>query len=216
MAGKITTLTLDRTRLVEVIGAIDGSSVFQAQQINILATKSKAPIYLLINSPGGSVMFGYTVIDAMHAAQARGVKLVCATGMLAASMAFNMLLECNEVYALKHAKLLFHPVKSQGVFGQEEAEMSGVEMKEMDRRIIDRTGEVTGMTEAIVRKHYFRETLWEAYVLQKASSYNWMTLVDTIDGSDSVFMYQKPMLGIFFGKGNSPAPVEDPLTKSKK
>ena len=94
--------------------------------------------------------------------------------------------------------------------------MSGVEMKEMDRRTIERTGEVTGMTDAVVRKHYFRETLWEAYVLKQASSYNWITLVDAINGSDNVFTYQKPSLGLFFGKGNSPAPAEDPLAKSNK
>jgi ATP-dependent protease ClpP protease subunit len=210
------TLKLDPARLVEVIGPIDGSAVGYAQKIDNLSRKSKAPIFMLLNSPGGSIMFGYTVIDAIHAAQARGVKIVCATGVLAASMAFNMLLECNEAYSLKYAKLLFHPVKSQGVFGQQEAEMSGDEMKEMDQRIIDRVGEVTGMTDSIVRKHYFRETLREAYILAQASSYNWLTLVDAIDGSENVFTYQKPSLGLFFGKGSSPAPAEDPLSKSRK
>lgn len=75
---------------------------------------SQEPIYLLINSPGGSVLDGATVISEMEASKAP-VYTVC-TG-LCASMAAMIHSYGVKRYALDRAILMYHPA-SGGAQGQ--------------------------------------------------------------------------------------------------
>lgn len=63
------TLTLNGYNTVIISGPIGAEAIAIAQRINALS-KNNEPIYLLINSPGGSVMDGAQIITAMQASSA--------------------------------------------------------------------------------------------------------------------------------------------------
>lgn len=63
-------------RTVVIFGEIGDNAQTIAEQIKQLGTQSKTPIYLLINSPGGSVVDGALIISAMEASPAI-VNTVC-------------------------------------------------------------------------------------------------------------------------------------------
>lgn len=194
------TFKLNSKRLIEVIDVVDGSAIDLAQQLHKMAAASKDPIDILINSPGGAIVPGYMFVDAMDAARSQGIKIRCAVGMLAASMAFNMLAHCDERVALRHAALLFHPPRISS--RQPMLVPDLLQAAEDLQRIIDAsTGELidmVGMRRAQFYKHFNQETLWAASDLAKASGKPWLRIVDNITGSDKVFTHEKPKMFLFF------------------
>jgi ATP-dependent protease ClpP protease subunit len=194
------TVKLNPKRLIEIIDAIDGSAIEQAQALHDMASKSKEPIDILINSPGGAVIPGYMFTDAMDAARAKGVKIRCAVGVLAASMAFNTLAHCDERYALRHAALLFHPPR---IFARGPMTAGTLEAaaRDLNRIIASSTQELIdmlGMNRSKFAMHFNEETLWTAEQLLAESGHDWIRIVDDIKGSNKVFTHQKPQLMLFF------------------
>lgn len=90
------------------------SSQTLANQIKELNAKSSEPIWLLIDSPGGSVPDGATVVSEMEASKAP-VYTVCTR--LCASMAAMIHSYGTKRYALDRAILMYHP-PSGGTQGQ--------------------------------------------------------------------------------------------------
>ena len=116
--GKPTKLTIPAgERTLTVIGPIGAGAIETAHKIERLSAKSSDPIYIVINSPGGGVLAGSQLSQAMDIARARDVKVVCAVGSMAASMAFQLLPHCTERYALPNSLLLFHPSRVFVMFG---------------------------------------------------------------------------------------------------
>lgn len=199
-------LKVNPDRLVEVIDVIRRSTFQEAQKINDLSAKSREPIYVLLNSPGGYVYAGTTLIDSIRMAQSRGVKVVCFSGALAASMAFNALLYCNERYALPHTKLLFHPVRIDGATvtlnNLPEIEHGLRTVEEKLQPLMIRT---MGVTPKWFNFHYKAETLWDAEQLAKETRPGWLTIVKRIDGADkNLFTIEKrDLMMLFFGEGET-------------
>ena len=199
------TFQLNSKRLIEVIDVVDGNIIDQAQQLHALAEESSEPIDLLINSPGGAVIAGYMFVDAMDAVRSQGVKIRCAVGVLAASMAFNMLAHCDERVALRHAALLFHPprIMARGPMTVPDLERAALDL----RRIIKfSTGELikmVGMSQVSFYKHFNEETLWTAESLAAASGKKWLRVVDDIKGSKKVFTHERPRMSLFFRSGSN-------------
>lgn len=90
------------------------SAQYVTNQIKELQSKSSAPIWLLIDSPGGSVLDGATIISEMEASKAP-VNTVCTR--LCASMAAMIHSYGAKRYALDRAILMYHPA-SAGASGQ--------------------------------------------------------------------------------------------------
>ena len=67
-------------------------------------------IDLIINSPGGSVSDGFSLLNRMDYARSKGVVINCFVPEIAASMAFQIFLHCDNRYALPRAGLLWHRV----------------------------------------------------------------------------------------------------------
>jgi len=65
-------------------------------------------IKLIIDSPGGSVYTGFQFIAQMKALQAQGTVIKCFVPGLAASMAFHILVHCDERTVLQESALLWH------------------------------------------------------------------------------------------------------------
>lgn len=192
-AGPAVDITGPRT--VRVVGEINGSVLKLASQIDSMSKENKKPINILINSPGGSVPAGLQLVEAMHIAQARGVKIRCAVTTLAASMAYVVLSQCNERYALSNSLLLFHPARAMLMFAvlkSDDARYMAEELAAIDSDISDllqdSMGVVTGEHKAWFDYHFQHETLWPASRLSRVMPNNrWITIVSDIRSDGSLF-----------------------------
>lgn len=187
------TFVASKDRSLKLIGAVRGIAL--AQQIDSLAAKSDADIDILINSPGGSVYAGMTIVDSMRAAKERGISFRCVSGVMAASMAYIILAECDERYALPNARLLFHPmsISTRGTPVQDLL-FDLVESVKEERLIIKRLIEQTGLPSKLFMSHYRAETFWAASALYRATSGKFLNLVMDVQGfGDSLFKYRQPM-----------------------
>lgn len=109
-AGKqIRKLTLDLSRLVYVTGPIGSNGFMVANKITQLASQNNRPIYLILTSPGGSVIAGSAIISAMQAAKAP-VYTVC-YGMCA-SMAAMIHQYGTRRYVTDRTVIMFHPASA--------------------------------------------------------------------------------------------------------
>lgn len=98
-----------KDRIIFLNGGIDDSvaSIVVAQLLFLDAEDSEKPIYLYINSPGGSITAGMAIRDTMNFISAK-VSTVC-IGMAASMGAF--LLSCGEPgmrYALPSSEVMIH------------------------------------------------------------------------------------------------------------
>lgn len=107
--------TVNKKRVVYFLNEFSYESVSQAvTELKKLEAESSDPIYLLIDSPGGSVLDGGTLISQMEASKAP-VHTVCIR--LCASMAAMTHSYGKQRYSLDRAILMYHPA-SAGVQGQ--------------------------------------------------------------------------------------------------
>lgn len=104
---------LDRSRAVVIEGVIMGSNILQLiPRLQKLASEdSSKPIDIVISSPGGQVETGFLFINALEEIRAGGTPIRCYVPTLAASMAFQILLHCDERYTLDYSWLLWHGVR---------------------------------------------------------------------------------------------------------
>ena len=94
-------------RIVFLGTAIDDtvSNIITAQLLYLSSVDAVAPIQLYLNSPGGSVHAGYSILDTMEFVDPKVNTMV--TGM-AASMAFILSISGEQRTALKHSRLMQH------------------------------------------------------------------------------------------------------------
>ena len=128
-------------------------------------------IDMIISSPGGSVAVGSIIIDRMEQLKERGVVFRCVVRDLAASMAFQILLHCNERYAAPKAFLLWHPVRVffQGVIFSTAAEVLMIQLKLADEEAVSDLKKYLQMGEKELMWHFHNETLHHASGLSKLS-----------------------------------------------
>lgn len=94
-------------RIVFLGTAIDDtvSNIITAQLLFLSSIDSSTPIQLYLNSPGGGIYAGYSILDTMNFVEPDVNTMV--TGM-AASMAFILSISGKERSALKHSRLMQH------------------------------------------------------------------------------------------------------------
>jgi ATP-dependent protease ClpP protease subunit len=189
---------LDMTgkRTVRLSGEIGGGNAIDvANRVERLSAESKKPINIIINSPGGSVAAGMQIVQAISIAKSRGVTVRCAVTVLAASMAFTVLNECSERYALSNSLLLFHPARAMVVFAAvkaEEATYMGEQLAAINNELLDKLegsfGVVTNQQKTWLEYHFNNETLWPASRLVKEiPRKQWLSVVDDIHAEGSLF-----------------------------
>lgn len=136
----IKNITLERTNTVPVIGPIGAEAGSIAQGITQLAELG-APIYVVINSPGGSVMDGALIVSAIQAAPVP-VYTVCL--QLCASMASIIFESGTKRYMVDRAILMFHPAAGgvEGTFPQMQSRLTFFNnfVNKMDAEIAKRVG----------------------------------------------------------------------------
>lgn len=162
--------TLDPERTIVVSGPITGRIVEpMLSTFNKLAADKTKPIDLVLSSPGGSIVAGYLVVDRMDALRAEGVRFRCVVRSVAASMAFQMLLHCDERYSTPHAFLLWHPVRVfyQGALTADLSKVAYLQMKLSDDMIRAELYANLPLKKESIDWHFTNETLHHASQLHK-------------------------------------------------
>lgn len=184
-----------KDRVIYLTGIIQVDGVSIANRLMTLAgTDKDKTIDIVINSPGGVIIFGDMIIAAMNAVKSRGIKIRCVTTVLAASMAYSIYNECSERYALSSALFLFHPSRvmlQQGSMRADEASETAINLAEEDTRTIKRLQEKMHMDEAIFLAAFDKEKLWRAEDLQQACARGYLTIVTDIVGIDNPFSFMR-------------------------
>lgn len=111
----ITELTMSAERVVQLTGVVGQDTNTVIDQIKALNGISSEPIFMLINSPGGSVMSSSLIVSAMQASRAP-IVTVCTA--LCASMAFIILEYGDKRFAVDRAIIMSHPASIGGQNGE--------------------------------------------------------------------------------------------------
>jgi ATP-dependent protease ClpP protease subunit len=156
---------------------------------------------LVINSPGGSVGAGFAFITLLKEAKGTGMKLTCIVPQLAASMAFHILMHCDERHVLAESALLWHRARVQlggGMFGgpaltTNELTSLGQQLAEIDNHILVDLKATLGkdMEEADILWHFERETLHLGQALCNEKAKNFCISHDSIPGLTKIMMNEK-------------------------
>ncbi len=176
---------VDKTRLVEITDVIDAGILTKANQLYALASKSRKPIDIIIDSPGGSVNAGLYFIEAMHALQEKNIVIRCHVENLAASMAYVIFTQCNERNALPYALLLFHPPRVQGKFliTPQFATSLSESLTLCEQILVGLIIPVMGINEENLSwftKNYLEERLFTGTELAKESPVIWFKVVSEV------------------------------------
>ncbi len=131
---------------------------------------------LVINSPGGSVQTGFHFVSTMEAAKLRGVTIRCFVTEVAASMAFQILLHCNERNILSRSFLLWH--RARVMLGGRGGAMTSPQLSVVARSLQDAddiifnevSHNISGFSHAELVYHFENETLHIGEKLANQSS----------------------------------------------
>jgi ATP-dependent Clp protease protease subunit len=142
LVGKsLTKLNIDFSRAVFLVGEVDESVLQQISQIQQLAAMSSEPIYLLLESPGGSVFDGYKLLSAMESSRA---PIYTVAMGLCASMCSVILEYGAKRYMFDRATLMFHDAAGgfQGEMKKMQTRMNYVNraLEKVDRAISAKIG----------------------------------------------------------------------------
>lgn len=162
-------LAINKEKAILVEGPITGSSVRSMRdQIAELEESGDKTIDMVFNSPGGELLSGYLLVDRMDAARAKGITIRCFVRGVAASMAFQMLLHCDERYATPHALLLWHPVRVfwMGPLTATDAELMAKHLGFANETVLnDLRTHMVDLSEEDLMWHYQQESLHQAVSL---------------------------------------------------
>lgn len=116
ISAEAKTLVLNQTRTIEITQPITGESMQQPYSDMESLLQSRGPIYIILDSPGGSVVAGTKFIQLMHRAKERRKHVVCVVTNQAMSMAFGILSQCAKRYAFESSFMLWHKVRQMAMF----------------------------------------------------------------------------------------------------
>jgi hypothetical protein len=169
MGRDVITLTPERTILIAgpISSSMYGPTI---ETMGKLAATGK-DIDIIISSPGGEVVVGSLLIDYMEHLKLGGTRFRCVVRDVAASMAFQLLLHCNERYATPHSFLLWHPVRVfyQGPLTGEQASSLGVQLAVADEVALHDLRAYVPMKEADLLWHFYHETLHQGMTLMHSA-----------------------------------------------
>ncbi len=156
-------------------GVIQGNNLKKIEAA--LLAKQEGEVDLVINSPGGSVSTGFRFVSVMEDAKARGIRINCFVGSMAASMAFQILLHCDEKHVLDRSFLLWHRARIMmgGMGGSPQtAPQLGVlsaDLGRIDALIFSEVeSNIKGMPHEALVYHFENETMHVGEMLASESS----------------------------------------------
>lgn len=159
---KTINLVLPSDRTVVLRGAFTAESVgsVMAKMKEMAATKKDA-IYLVINSPGGSVLDGFELIDLIQSLKkGQGIKTTCIVQTEAYSMGALTALYCDKTYMQKHSSIMFHEA-AYGVQGSvtqvnQRVEFISKYFDELNQDIADQMGTTKAIYTSLLTPEYWK------------------------------------------------------------
>lgn len=153
-------VTADDAMVID--GVIRGRNLHKLEEA-ILA-KRDGTVDLVINSPGGSVGTGFRFVSVMEDARARGIRFNCYVGGMAASMAFQILLHCDEKHALDRSFLLWHRARimlggSGGPLTAPQLAVMSADLESTDRVILEEVATAMPDFAGSITYHFENETM---------------------------------------------------------
>lgn len=133
----------------------------QTRMLALANDKSGEAVDIVLDSPGGSVFTGFQFVNAIEEVKGHGVRVRCFVNGIAASMAFQILVHCDERYALSRSFLLWHGVRTgvrQPVTSKLAAALHA-DLASIDKVIIAELRESLGLDEETLMFHFNQETL---------------------------------------------------------
>jgi ATP-dependent protease ClpP protease subunit len=167
-------VTFRPERTILLGGAISDSVLGPVLETMDNLAKTDKEIDIIISSPGGSVIVGSLIIDRMEQLKSEGISFRCIVRDVAASMAFQLLLHCNERYATPHSFLLWHPVRifMRGVLTADMSQNLLTQLQQADEVALHDLRAYLPMKESEILRHFRNETLHQAYnLLQTAPGF---------------------------------------------
>lgn len=154
----------DLSRVVYIRGVIAGDTLVPLGKrlLEKAHEKPSAPVTIVINSPGGSVVSGFAFVSYMDAVHSLGTPINCYVNHLAASMAFQILLHCDNRYTLDRAFLLWHRVRMNvggGIVTAPILEQGARALHRTDDFILDELRTALKLPETVLMQHFEDETL---------------------------------------------------------
>ena len=136
-----------------------------------MSYKSDKPISIVINSPGGEVVAGFSFVNLMSNVKARGIRIDCYVMDMAASMAFQILTQCSRRMALTNSFLLFHGVRVhyEGPLTVAQARAYAEDLARIDEIITSQLVDTLGISRDICDNHFENETLFSGTQLRRLS-----------------------------------------------
>lgn len=138
-------LMLDR--IIFLGTAIDDNvgNIITAQMLFLQSTDSEKPISLYLNTPGGGIYSGNSIIDTMEFIKPDVNTMV--TGM-AASMGFMIAIHGKHRSALKHARLMQHQPMGGAGSGTQASDITiiATEINKLKKELYEMISEKTGQT----------------------------------------------------------------------
>jgi hypothetical protein len=175
-SGRLMQPSPNASRTAVIEGPIYGGNLSAVEEAMAkwAADGSGEAIDLIINSPGGSVTTGFLFLNRLQAIKRQGIRVRCFVPDVAASMAFQILMHCDERYMNERAFLLWHRVRVQfGGFGgtvmtAPELTYLGWVLQQLDNIILKELDTVLGrdMSKDDIRFHFEKETLHTGIDLQ--------------------------------------------------
>lgn len=157
------------SKTIVIDGEISGRSMGPIYSyVNGLLAQQSVPenLDIVISSPGGSVTAGFLFLDRLSALKQRGTKVNCYVAEVAASMAFQILTQCDTRTSLETSFLLWHRARVfvGGMFGTAMtgpmAYQLGVQLKDLDDHIYrDVKKAMPSAPDHYLRFHFEAETL---------------------------------------------------------
>jgi ATP-dependent Clp protease protease subunit len=142
-------VVLSKSNLVvlsgEVEGELSGRVISEAKALDASRLSSGKPIYVFMNTPGGSIQTGLEMIEALKGLN----RPVTTVTLFSASMGFQIVQNLGERLILKNGVLMSHRAAGgfEGYFGgQRPSQMDNrynlwlTRLTELDQQVVDRTG----------------------------------------------------------------------------
>lgn len=202
-ASASTIPAVDPTKALVIGTPIAGATMKAPMQylIKTAVEGTTKEVHMVINSPGGSVASGEVFINLMKLAQSKGTKFVCYVPQLAASMAFSILMQCDERYSLSTAGLLWHRARISfggSLFGGDTV-LTGPQLVNMGDELLDTDNNTMSelirklgkeINPARIAFHFEQETMHSGISLhRKAPSF--ITPADVIPGLIETLLNKK-------------------------
>ena len=181
-------VTVDSDRLIEIVGDINRLKLkLKGIELENVMETGPGPVYLLINSSGGSVQPTLTFIDRINNLKAQGTPVFCITGTEAMSAALYMLDSCSVRYILPSAQIMWHPIRTRNPFQPLEGiVLDAAIMFEKEKELLETMRRNMGLNEDVFYSHYVHETVWPATVLAKQAP-DYFTIVSGVVGAPKLF-----------------------------